>query len=65
MKFPLIHLLLVYFILLLEKMFFYSKKIHYAYNFYGTNLNVCTGTFRTQSNIYDGAFLQKLQNALL
>ena len=65
MKFPLIHLLLVYFILLLEKMFFYSKKIQYAYNIYGTNLNVCTGTFRTQSNIYDGAFLQKLQKALL
>ena len=36
---------------------FYSKNIQYAYNFYGTELNVCTGVFRTQSNIYGGASL--------
>ena len=58
-KFPLIHLLLLYFILLPEKNVFYSKNIQHAYNFYGTDLNVCRGIFRTQPNIYDGASLQK------
>ena len=35
--------------------------MQYAYNFYGTELNVSTGVFRTQSNIYGGASLQKSQ----
>ena len=42
-KFPLIHLLLLYFILFSKKNVFYSKNIQYAYNFYGTDLNVCRG----------------------
>ena len=44
-----------------RKSAFYSKKIQYAYNLYGTELyvNVCRGMFRTQSNIYDDASLQK------
>ena len=45
----------------MTKSVFYSKNIQYAYNFYGTDLyvNVCRGVFRTQSNIYGGASLQK------
>ena len=39
------------------------KNIQYAYNFYGTDLNVCRGVFRAQSNIYVGASLQKLQKS--
>ena len=64
MKFPLIHLLLLYFIFV-RKNVFYSKNIQYAYNFYGTDLNVCRGVFRTQSNIYDGAFLQNSQKTFI
>ena len=65
MKFPLVLLLLLYLILLLEKNVFYSKNIQYAYNFYGTDLNVWRGVFRTQSNIYDGAFLRKSQKSFI
>ena len=65
MKSLLIHLLLLYFILLSEKNVFYSKNIQYAYNFHGTDLNVSTGVFRTQSNIYGGASLRKSQKTLL
>ena len=45
----------------MTKSVFYSKNIQYAYNFYGTDpyVNVCRGVFRTQSNIYGGASLQK------
>ena len=65
MKFPLILLLLLYFIHLSEKIFFFRKKIQYAYNFYETDLNVCRGVFRTKSNIYGGASLQKLQKGFI
>ena len=69
-KFPLIHLLLLYFILLLsEKMYFTanSKNIHYACNIYGIDLdvNVCRGVFRTHSNIYVGASFQKSQESFI
>ena len=47
-----------------RKNVFYSKNIQYAYDFYGTDLNVCRDVFRTQSNIYGGASLQKLQKKL-
>ena len=63
MKFSLIHLPLLYFILLSEKNVFYNKNIQYAYNFYGTDLSVCRGIFRTQSNIYGGGFFRKLQKS--
>ena len=67
-NFPLIHLLLLYFILLLsEKSIFYSKNMQYAYNFYGKDLhvNVCRGVFRTQSNIHGGPSLQKSQESFI
>ena len=62
---PLIHFLLLYFILFSEKNVFYSKNIQYTYNFYETDLNVCRGVFRTQSNIYVGASLQKSQKSFI
>ena len=65
MKFPLIHLPLLYFILLSEKNVFYNKNIQYAYNFYGTDLNVWRGVSRTQSNIYGGASLRKSQKSFI
>ena len=65
MKFPFDSLTAGLFHSFVGKNVFYSKNIQYTYNFYGTDLNVCRGTFRTQSNIYDEAFLQKLQKALL
>ena len=65
MKFPLIHLPLLYFILLSEKNVFYNKNIQYAYNFYGTDLNVWRGILRTQSNIYGGASLRKSQKSFI
>ena len=65
MKFPLIHLPLLYFILLSEKNVFYNKNIQYAYNFYGTDLNVWRGILRTQSNIYGGASLPKSQKSFI
>ena len=65
MKFPLIHLPLLYFIILSEKNVFYNKNIQYAYNFYGTDLNVWRGVFRTQSNIYGGASLRKSQKSFI
>ena len=65
MKFSLIHLLLLCFILLSEKKMFFSINIQYAYNFYGIDLNVCWGIFRTQSNIYGGAFLLKSQKRFI
>ena len=40
-----------------RKNVFYSRNIQYACNFYGTDLNVCRGVFRTLSNIYGGASL--------
>ena len=61
-KFPLIRLwLLLFYYSCVRKSVFYSKNIQYAYNFYGTDLyvNVCRGVFRTHSNIYGGASLQK------
>ena len=68
-KFHLIHFLLLYFILLLsEKVYFTAKKKNkYACNFYGTELhvNVYRGVFRTQSNIYGGASLQKSQESFI
>ena len=47
-EFPLIHLPLPF----VTKNVFYSKNIQYAYNFYGTDLNVWRGVFRTQSNFF-------------
>ena len=64
-KFPLIHLQLLYFIFFVRKDVFYSKNIQYAYKFYETDLNVCRGVFRTQSNIYGGASLRKLQESFI
>ena len=65
MKFPLVLLLLLYLILLLEKNGFYSKNIQYAYNFYGTDVNVCRGVFSTQSNIYVDLLRKNNNKALL
>ena len=72
MKFPLIHLLLSFnsltatlFHSFVRKNVFYSKNIQYAYNFYGTDLNVCRGVFRTRSNIYGGASLRKSQKSFI
>ena len=48
-----------------RKNVFYSKNIQYAYNFYGTDLNVCRGVFRTRSNIYGGASLRKSQKSFI
>ena len=50
-----------------SKNVFYSKNIQYAYNFYGTDLhvNVCRGVFRTQYNIYGGAYQQKSQESFI
>ena len=53
------------FLFLVRKNVFYSKSIQYAYNFYGTDLNVCRGVFRTQSNIYGGASLRKSQKSFI
>ena len=62
-KFPLIHLLLLFFILLCKKKIFYGENIQYACNFYGTDLyvNVCRGVFRIQQNINAGTSLWKSQ----
>ena len=65
MKFPLIHFLLLYLILFSEKDVFYSKNIQYAYNFYGTDLNVCRDVFRTQLDIYGGTFLRKSKKSFI
>ena len=46
-----------------RKNVFYGKNIKYANNFYRTDLNVCRGVFRTQSNIYSGASLWKPQKS--
>ena len=46
-----------------RKNVFYSKNIQYAYDFYGTDLNVCRDVFRTQSNIYGGASLQNCKKS--
>ena len=67
-KFPLIRLLLLYFILLLsEKVYFTAWTIQYAYNFYGNDLyvNVYRGVFRTQLNIYGGASLEESQESFI
>ena len=64
MKFPLIHLLLLHFILLSEKCIL-QQNIQYAYTFYGADLNVSRGVFRTQSNIYGGASLWKSQKSVI
>ena len=50
-----------------RKSVFYSKNVQNAYGFYGTGLyvNVCRGVFRTQSNIYSGAYLQKSQESFI
>ena len=59
-KFPLIRLLLLYFILLLsEKSIFYSKNMQYAYTFYGKDLhvNVCRGDLEpSQTSMVDLLF---------
>ena len=52
MKCPLIQLLLRCLILLTEKMYFTAKYSICIYNFYGTDLNVWRGVFRTQSNFF-------------
>ena len=52
MKCPLIQLLLLCLILLTEKMYFTAKYSICIYNFYGTDLNVWRGVFRTQSNFF-------------
>ena len=62
------HLLLLYFILLLqEKKDILQRNIQYVYNFYGTDLqvNICREVFRTQSNTYGGVSLRKSQKDLL
>ena len=50
-----------------SKNIFQSKNIQYLYSFYGTDLyvDVCKAAFRTKSNIYSGASLQKSQKTLL
>ena len=50
-----------------RKTVFYSKKFQYTCNFYGTDLcvNVCKGVFRTYSNIYGRASLQKSQESFI
>ena len=55
MKFPLIHLLLLY-LFFCEKKCIYSKSIQYVYNFYVTDPNLC---------IYGGASLQKSQKSFI
>ena len=42
---------------------YFTVKIFNAHNFYGTDLyvNVCSGVYRAQSNIYGVASLRKLQ----
>ena len=67
-KFPLIHLLLLFFhSSFVIKNEFYNENIHNAYNFYRTDLyvNLCSGVFRTPLNIYGGASLQKAQKSFI
>ena len=49
------------------RLLFYSKNIQYAYIFYGNDLhvNVFRDVFRTQSNIYGGAFWRKSQESFI
>ena len=49
------------------KNIFYSKNIHYAYNFYATDLyvSVWRGVLRSQQNICGEASLRKLQKSLI
>ena len=65
-KFPLICLLLLCFILLLSETVCFTAKI---FNMHilsmGLHINVCSGVFRTQSNIYGGASLQKSQESFI
>ena len=65
MKFPLIGLLLLYFILLSEKMYFTAKIFNMHIISMGTDLNVCRGVFRTQTNIYGGGSLRKSQKSVI
>ena len=65
MKFPLIHLLLLYFILLSEKMYFTPKIFNINIISLGLTGIICRGVFRTQSNIYGGASLQKSQKSFI
>ena len=63
-KFPLIRWLILFFhSSFVRKKVFYSKNIQYTYYFYESEpyVNVCRGVFRTYSNIYGGASLQKPQ----
>ena len=53
------------FLFFVRKNVFYSKNIQYAYNFYGTDLNVWRGILRTQPNIYGGASLRKSQKSFI
>ena len=48
-----------------RKNVFYSKNIQYAYDFYGTDLNVCRDVFRTQLDIYGGTFLRKSKKSFI
>ena len=65
-KFALICLLLLCFILLLSETVYFTAKI---FNMHilsmGLYINVCSGVFRTQSNIYGGASLQKSQESFI
>ena len=51
-----IYLTLVHYFV--RKNVFYYNNIQYAYDFYG-NVNVYRGIFRTQSDVYGAASLQK------
>ena len=44
-----------------RKKIIYGENIQYVYSLYGTHLyvDVCRAAFRTQSNTYSGASLQK------
>ena len=67
--FPLIHLLPIflffYFFFFVRINIFYSENNQYVYNFYGTDLYVCRGVFRTQSNIYGEASLWKSRKTFI
>ena len=66
-KFPLIRSLLLYFILLLsEKLYFTAKNFNIHIISLGlTYVNVCKVVFRTYSNIYGKASLQKSQESFI
>ena len=65
MKCPLIQLLLLCLILLSEKMYFTAKYSICIYNFYGTDLNVWRGVFRTSRTSMMELFYESHKKALL